>query len=654
LSLQRALEEQKKQNQQEVAQIAGLLGIPLSGQRRVEVPNRNSYVFVRLRSNTSEVIQAYNNQVAPAYDLPVIVERHGNKYIVAGVDSGRYENNWASQSPFLPRHGNTHTFDLEMGGGGDVVWVQSPQFVPSLVFPSGSVGGSNVIVHPYTIRNSDGTWKYVGNTGTSSLAPYRPTSPTGAIMALVYLDTDTGNPQLLINSGSVFSNSITGSSQIVSYIPRITNPGRDIPLAAIRLITGTNVISWNHIYDVRQWLHTIPTGSAGGGGGVGIQGIPVQDEGVFVATGSVLNFVGDNISATVSGSVIRVYVTGSASGGGINTGTLDARYLKLDTSNDPLVGNLRVSGSIEIYTEESHPDTPLTIGSERGGTLLYGYQQYHDSGGIGSPAILLERYPFGTENAVVSAPFLKIDESRVSGSINGQLLTHTVDGVERTSLYPNATGTLSNYKFDTTRPRPTGTIHTEWMVSGSSVANLLPDGIFQSRGYPLAWSLIEDKNLAATTASFDFQNIPAIFKHLKIELYGRSGLAAATSDGVKMTMNNDSGNNYVGQIQWGGPSPGWTQQGTAGAPIEISYVGAANTPAGWFSNSEITIFNYANANAFKSFQARGMQLVASGGNVWVYDAAGAWLSNTAVNRVTIYLTAGSFVQYSRATLYGLG
>jgi hypothetical protein len=443
LSLQRALEEQKKQNQQEVAQIAGLLGIPLSGQRRVEVPNRNSYVFVRLRSNTSEVIQAYNNQVAPAYDLPVIVERHGNKYIVAGVDSGRYENNWASQSPFLPRHGNTHTFDLEMGGGGDVVWVQSPQFVPSLVFPSGSVGGSNVIVHPYTIRNSDGTWRYVGNTGTSSLAPYRPTSPTGAIMALVYLNADTGNPQLLINSGSVFSNSITGSSHIVSYIPRITNPGRDIPLAAIRLITGTNVISWSNIYDVRQWLHTIPTGSAGGGGGP------------------------------------------------IDTGTLDARYLKLDTSNDPLYNQLLISGSIRISKNQmdgvSAPNnTPFYAESYLPEAPIADFEQFVLTGTtVNTPVLTIYRGNLGEGAPKFIQPAIWVGEDSTGGSFYDGILKGVIDGVTRVNTNPSATGTLLNYLWDTDKARPTGTIHTDWRVSGSSIAYLDVGGTFFSSGSAL-------------------------------------------------------------------------------------------------------------------------------------------------------------------------
>jgi hypothetical protein len=307
--LKNSLIKQKQQNKQEVPQITGILGLPLDGSRRVEVSNRNSYVYVRLRNNESEVIQAFNNQVSPAYNLPVIVERHGNRYVVMSVDTQRYENNWNSFAPFLPRHGNTHAFNIETGGGGDVVWIYSPQFVPLLAQPSGSAGGPNVFINAYTLKNSDGTWKYIGNTGTADLTPYIPSSPTGAVMVLVYVDTMSGNPGFLVGSGTVFLNSITGANQITPYIPAVTNNDW-IPDVAIRLVTGTSIISWNNMYDVRQWLHATPSGT----GGSGLSSVAVQDEGITKGNVATFNFVGNNVDVSVSGTVARVFVTGSSGG----------------------------------------------------------------------------------------------------------------------------------------------------------------------------------------------------------------------------------------------------------------------------------------------------------------------------------------------------
>lgn len=48
--------------------------------------------------------------------------------------------------------------------------------------------------------------------------------------------------------------------------------------------------------------------------------IAVQDEGVPLGTPGTLNFVGDNVSVTVSGTVARVFITGTASAGGVSDG----------------------------------------------------------------------------------------------------------------------------------------------------------------------------------------------------------------------------------------------------------------------------------------------------------------------------------------------
>lgn len=391
--LLRALEEQKQQTKQEVPEITGMLGIPLGGQRRVEVPNRNRYVYVRLRSNQNEVIQAFNDKVAPSYNLPVVLERDGNRYTVVKQDSKRYDNNHNSTSPFLPRHGNTHSFDTESGGGGDVVWVYPRQFMPSLVLPSGSSGADNVIAASYMLRKNDGSWRHVGNTGTASFTPYKPSSPTGAVMGLVYLDESSGNPYFLINSGSVFSASLTGTSQVAPFIPSVPSPSTQIPLAAIRLVTGTSVLSWDNIYDVRQFIHTVPTGS---------------------------------------------------SGGGASTGTnYDDIYFRLDATNDPITGPTDIiftgdpgSWGIRVFTTQASP-MQFTH-------AITGSGQFEDS------SILMVRTssPGGAglafEDAIIRvSQFLNAEDTDQGG-----LLKYTSQGTERVIINPSVQGTGTMVMFD--------------------------------------------------------------------------------------------------------------------------------------------------------------------------------------------------------------
>lgn len=350
--LESALSKQKKQTKREVLQIAGSLGIPIGGSRKVEVPGRNGYVYVRLRDNANEVIQAFNNKVSPAYNLPVIVERQGGRYVVVSVDTLRYQNNWNSFAPFLPRHGATHAF-----GSGDPVWVDTQQFMPMLVIPSGTDGGPNVVVSSYILQRANGTWLNISDQGTSSFAPYLPTG-SSAVMGLVYMDAGTGYAGFVINSGSHFSNSVTGSSAIVPYLPVLSNPNY-IPLAGIRLVSGTTSIKWDNIYDTRQFLHTQPTGTGGSSPAAsqyfaiassdytettisGATPAPLYFNTELVDDNDIVSLAGDNLSLIFNQAgwysvnlVIQYAVNGgsAASGDGVfnieinNTGAFDNAFL---------------------------------------------------------------------------------------------------------------------------------------------------------------------------------------------------------------------------------------------------------------------------------------------------------------------------------------
>jgi len=315
--LTKALKEQKKQNVQTQLEIYGALGIPIGGQRLVEVPNRNSFVYVRLRDNQNEVVQAFNNKVAASYNLPVILRREGNRYIVLGVNTQRYQDNWNNFSPYLPKHGTAHSFSES--GGGDVTWVYSRQMMPLLAYPPNSYSGTNVSISPHTLLSNSGVWKYVGGTGTIDLLRYIPTGSDSSVMILVYLDTNTGNPGLIVNSGSYPSNLLTGTGDLYPYIPTPTSLSTQIPLAAVRLSSGSSSVSWDNLYDVRQWLQSIPTGTGGGSSGLSTGSIFVQDDGIPLGTPNTLNFVGTPVSVTISGSVARIFVTGSSGAPSIPT-----------------------------------------------------------------------------------------------------------------------------------------------------------------------------------------------------------------------------------------------------------------------------------------------------------------------------------------------
>ena len=341
--IEKAFRKQKKLNELRKDILLGTLGIPLGGLRLVEVPNRKSFVYVQLRNNQNEIIQAYNNRVTPVYGLPVSIQREkSGRYIVLGMDSGRYQNNWNSITPYLPPHGHTHSLAAyNVGGGTDTAFIYAQQFVPLSAAPNTSTGSANAFIATYILENPDGTWVGVGGTGTPNLLQYLPTGGN-ALMALIYLDRQTGNPGLIINSGSQFANNLTGSLSILPYIPNVPDPFNQIPISAVRLDTGTYNIGWNNLYDVRQFYSPHITGtSSGWGGGTDTIGFAGLYNGAPLGTGTFLNVRSQSTASfTKSGSMFDLFITGSSGIDVYNNGVFikTASQLALD-------GNVTVSSS---------------------------------------------------------------------------------------------------------------------------------------------------------------------------------------------------------------------------------------------------------------------------------------------------------------------
>lgn len=252
--LTRAFSDFERGTQSNIPEIAGEIGITIGGRKRTEVPNRGQFVYVRLRSDLSELIEAFNDKVFPGYGLPVIVAWRNNRYEVIRRDAQRYPE-WEAANPYLARHGSTHSLDKDGNNiGTDPVWVYPYQFIPSLVSPFNVGGVQNVYIHPYLMNYRD-TWKYTGNTGTPSLAPYRPTS--GSSIILISIDGETGNPALFSTTGTYIPSSVTGTVQLSGYLPNIDR-GRYVPLSFIVMQSGTSSVSWSNIYDARQFYEVLP------------------------------------------------------------------------------------------------------------------------------------------------------------------------------------------------------------------------------------------------------------------------------------------------------------------------------------------------------------------------------------------------------------
>jgi hypothetical protein len=166
---------------------------------------------------------------------------------------------------------------------------------------------------------------------------------------------------------------------------------------------------------------------------------------------------------------------------------------------------------------------------------------------------------------------------------------------------------------------------------------------------------IEAKNASAgAVASFDFQNIPATFSKLVIDLYVR-GDTGLTYHQPYIRFNNDAGANYdYLYVDLRVPGNVNTIDAFGQTQIIAGYMSAANAPASTFDCMRLEIYGYALTVGHKSCMGqntfKGNNLTQ---NTYVTGFSGWWRSTSAINRVTVLPHAGNYAQYSIARLYGI-
>ena len=243
-NLKRQLTKYHKTLEKTKARYSALLG---KSENIIEHPTRKGFYYARLVDNPNELIVVFNDKVSAIWNLPVLLERDGNRWVVVGRNVDRYAD-WTTNSAYVPKHHRQHEFSRAQGGGTDVVFVYEDQFTPLLCYPSGTHGSGEVIISPYVLKsNSD--WKYVPEQISPNLLAYKPTD-NQAKLALIYLNRTTGNPGVLVSPP--FSPLLTGTAALVPYIPFPSYTQE--PLYFIRLVSGTTSVEWDDMYNARQFI----------------------------------------------------------------------------------------------------------------------------------------------------------------------------------------------------------------------------------------------------------------------------------------------------------------------------------------------------------------------------------------------------------------
>jgi hypothetical protein len=442
-------------------------------------------------------------------------------------------------------------------GGGDVVWVYSDQFIPWLVTPSGSSGANSVSVQPSAYYYDD-QFRWAGGTGIAGFDTLRPTGSSNARMLLVYLDPDTGTPFLATGSLTEFANTITGTAEIMPYMPSLIEP-TDIPLAGVRLITGSSVLLWQNLYDLRDYFaHSSTSGSSGGGGaptdaeyvvmsadatlsdervltagtdidiadgGAGgnatvsiptgtferpghahfvINEIPIYEDGVFQATGTILDFT-NNMDVAVTGTSVFISSTGGGGGG--------STVLIYEDGAFQVTGSaINFESQLEVHVTGStaHVKIPDNTFSEPGHThfsasitdLQHAIPIFEDSVFQVTGTII----DFGENvNVAVTGSVVFVSTIDTTGGGGGADLLIYDDSVFQ------ATGTAISFDNDL-QVHVTGStvfIDSTAVGGGGGFPLIYDDGVFVATGVALSFDDGLDVVSTGTTAYVSYQDIGA-------------------------------------------------------------------------------------------------------------------------------------------------
>lgn len=154
----------------------------------------------------------------------------------------------------------------------------------------------------------------------------------------------------------------------------------------------------------------------------------------------------------------------------------------------------------------------------------------------------------------------------------------------------------------------------------------------------------------AGASTIDITSIPSTYRDLRLVLSLRSTRATYSNDDFYVNVNGSTSQTVKYFQSSGSGSVGSFLGGTGRWGGLVPADGA--TTASIFGNAELYIPNYKDTSYYK---VMFLQSVNENNATESYNIlqGGKWVSTSAINQLTIVCAAGSFKQYSTATLYGI-
>lgn len=151
-------------------------------------------------------------------------------------------------------------------------------------------------------------------------------------------------------------------------------------------------------------------------------------------------------------------------------------------------------------------------------------------------------------------------------------------------------------------------------------------------------------------ADITFSNIPQTYTDLVVKFSIRDTNNSA-SENIRVTYNGTGGTAYSQRLLYGSGSAAQSFSSSSAAYYDYQYSTGAVATASTFGNGEIYIPNYAGSNnksaSIDSVSENNATAAAAGLNAALFS------SSAAITSIKLASPAGTFVQYSTATLYGI-
>jgi hypothetical protein len=169
----------------------------------------------------------------------------------------------------------------------------------------------------------------------------------------------------------------------------------------------------------------------------------------------------------------------------------------------------------------------------------------------------------------------------------------------------------------------------------------------------MTYTLISTQTVGAGGASaINFTSIPSGYTDLVLVRSVRSDSSAGPAGSDFITFNSSS-TGYSERLLYNNSTGSAASGNRSGAYFDwAGLINMGTSTANTFSNGSLYISNYTSSTA-KVISAESAQEDNSSGSWNIYMVSGTWSGTAAITSIILTPSAGNFVQYSTASLYGI-